>query len=474
MPRFSEFFQLGMTQHQLDFVDVSNEFDTAVYVDPFAIEIRDDLWAAEASEHVRVFFKEVLDALRDGDTARAEELMSHLTEPKETFLGVSQDSPQGRGVGRGQARQLISAIRNSKAYATGLLSDLSEVALYVDGIDRDKISDLTTNIIRQLLIDYTQEQCDLFEIETSRYQSPPMFSAEFKNWVSRPVLLPYLAGSPVMLVPKYIVRQKLSLNSQDFYNKQISDFLAAEAMRANSSLVRTIRGVRKVYKKDVHKAHPKTKSLLAELVLKHPELLNMYKDVAKNQRMAISFGDDDLNITTVCDMLSKEFNDVPPGRDNATRYHRLIIGTLTSLFYPDLIIPQKEWAINDGRKRIDIVYTNAADTGFFAHRRDSAKSNAQIVIVECKNYSDDIANAEFDQLIGRFDDNKGRFGIITCRSVADKLKLHRRCVDAAKSSQGYIIVLTDEDLVAMLVAKATLNDERVGHILHEKFQALLS
>ncbi|MAY30793.1 MAG: hypothetical protein CL627_16600 [Aurantimonas sp.] len=101
MPRFSEYFKLGVSQHELDFVDISNEEDTSVYVDPYAIEIKNDNWSQAASESIRVFFKEVLDSLRDGDLARAEGLMSHLTEPKETFLGVSRGEPKGRGVGRG-------------------------------------------------------------------------------------------------------------------------------------------------------------------------------------------------------------------------------------------------------------------------------------------------------------------------------------------------------------------------------------
>ena len=64
MPRFSEYFKLGLSQPELDFVDISNEFDTPVYVDPYAIEIQDDAWAAHASDYIRVFFKEVLEALR--------------------------------------------------------------------------------------------------------------------------------------------------------------------------------------------------------------------------------------------------------------------------------------------------------------------------------------------------------------------------------------------------------------------------
>lgn len=56
MPKFSEFFRINASQAELDFVDVSTDYDTPVYVDPYAIEIRNDVWAEQASDYIRVFF----------------------------------------------------------------------------------------------------------------------------------------------------------------------------------------------------------------------------------------------------------------------------------------------------------------------------------------------------------------------------------------------------------------------------------
>lgn len=474
MPKFSDFFNLALSQHQLDFVDVSNECDTPVYVDPYAIEIRDDIWAEKASESIRSFFLEVLDALRNGDKMRAQGLMSHLHEPSETFLGVSKGKPSGRGVGFGQTGQLIRAMEQSKAFQTGMLQDLSEMALYVEGIDRDKISDLTTNIIRKHLVEYTEQQCAVFDIQTKPYIGPPYWCQNRANWVSAPVHLPYIEDDAVILVPKYIVRRKLSLDSQEFYNKQITDFLVAENLKANSSLVQVVKGRRKITKGAVRKQHPKSKPMIADMVSQHPELLEMYKDIAKRHGAMVVFNDDEPSIHAICQQLSEMFDRIPSGRADADAYHQLVLGSLTALFYPSLINPHKEWEINDGRKRVDIVYTNAADTGFFAQRRNDQQINANTVIVECKNYKDDLANEEIDQLLGRFDNNRGKFGIMACRSIDDKERLLKRCRDAAVRSTGYIIVLTDEDVVAMLQAKATLNDRRIEEILHQKFRDLIA
>ncbi|GJD29478.1 hypothetical protein PMNALOAF_0711 [Methylobacterium adhaesivum] len=474
MPKFSEYFAIELSEHELDFVDVSNDYDTRVYVDPYAIEIQDDIWSSKASDYVRSFFNEVLNALRAGNNDRAIFLMSHLTEPKETFLGVSSGSPRGRGVGNGQARQLISAIRRSKAFKTGLISDISEMALYVEGIDRDKISDLTTNIIRKLLVNYTEQQCGLFNVPVKRYSGPPMWDNDRKTWISKHINIPHIEDSPVILVPKFIVRRKLSLDSQEFYNKQITDFLVAEHYRANDALVHMLRGEPIVYKTEVRKHHPKSKEMIADTVALHPELLEAYKDLAQKHRAMTYFDDESPSITSTCKKIALELRKIPKGEEHADAYHSLVTGALTTLFFPDLVQPHKEWEIHDGRKRIDIVFTNAADTGFFSRRRNDQLINANTVIIECKNYSKDIANVESDQLLGRFDSNRGKFGFITYRSADNDDLLMKRCKDAASRQQGYIIPLSDDDMIEMLEAKSNLNNEFVSRRLEEKFRSIIA
>lgn len=475
MPKFSDYFRINASQSELDFVDVSNDYDTKVYVDPYAIEIRDDEWSGQCSHLIRTFFIEVLDALRGGDDLRAQNLMSHLHEPAETYLGVSRNEPQGRGVGSKQARQLVNQIKLSKAFKTGLLSDLSEVALFVEGIGRDKISDLTTNIIRQKLIEYTNQVCKIYNIQTQKYNGPPGWSGVRKNWVSSVVDLPYIDQSPVLLVPKFIVRRELSLNSQEFYNKQITDFLMAEHEKAVSSLVQALKSPPKVTKGEIRDKNPKSKNMLAEMAADHPHLLDIYKDLAREDaKIMINVADDDVSIAQACIDLEKALGDIPYGQEGADRYHRISMHILTLCFYPDLIQPHKEWEINDGRKRIDIVYTNSANLGFFSQRRDAKNTAASMVIVECKNYSKDIANPEIDQLLGRFDNNRGFLGFILCRKIDDSKAVLNRCKDLARSGRAFIMVFEDVDLYEMLDAKKLNDEQRLQNILHSRFRSIIS
>jgi hypothetical protein len=475
MPRFSKHFKINAPQSQLDFVDVSTDYDTQVYVDPYAIEMRDDAWSGQCSELIRSFFLEVLDSLRAGDDLRAQGLMSHLHEPAETFLGVSADEPQGRGVGQTQAFQLVSRIKRSKAFQTGVLSDLSEIALFVERIGRDKVSDLTTNVIRSKLIEYTQQQCDLYGIPTHDYNGPPIWNGNRKNWVSMNVELPLIGNTPVMLVPKYIVRRQLSLNSQDFYNKQITDFLVAEHRHAVSSLVQTLKSPARITKTEVREKNPNSKNMLADMASRHPHLLEIYKDIARSEnRILVNIEDDDISVAQACTDLGAALQNISTGPQDADRYHMVAMHIITLCFFPDLTLPHKEWEINDGRKRIDIVYTIAANEGFFAHRRDAKNTRAAMLVVECKNYSKDIANPEIDQLLGRFDNNRGYLGFMLCRGIDNNELMSNRCKDLAKTGKAYILTFEDRELLELLDARMHHDNDRLQNILHTRFRSLIS
>jgi hypothetical protein len=265
------------------------------------------------------------------------------------------------------------------------------------------------------------------------------------------------------------------LNSSEFYSKQITDFLIAENLNANSSLVQTLKsGAKKVYKRDVREKYPKSKEMIAEMVSAHPELLDYYRDMAKHSGILANIREDDATIGRVCAELEAALEATPKGREAADKYHAIAMGIITTCFHPQLIQPRKEWEINSGRKRIDIVYTNAADEGFFAHRRDGNNTQATMVIVECKNYSKDLANPEFDQLLGRFDNNRGRFGILTCREIDRNETALERCRDAAKSGNGYILIFTDADLLKFLKLRKVGKIGEMEEILHDKFSRLIS
>ena len=230
------------------------------------------------------------------------------------------------------------------------------------------------------------------------------------------------------------------------------EFLRQEYENSDSGLVHILKdGTRKVYKKAVKDRHPLIKNDLAAFVRDHPEVLERYKKL-KGAEGALEVDELDrfFDERVFANVLIERLQQIPGGNAAASEYHSVMIGICTFLFYPSLTIPVKEKEIHEGRKRIDIKFTNAARDGFFATVMRSPQMRGISVPIECKNYTREIANPEMDQLQGRFGHTRGFFGILLCRDMDNKERIRAGCRDTALDQRGYMLALDDEDVIAML------------------------
>lgn len=158
--------------------------------------------------------------------------------------------------------------------------------------------------------------------------------------------------------------------------------------------------------------------------------------------------------------------------DMRSKYHNLIIGILELLFYPNLSSPRKEKDIHAGRKRIDIVFDNSSETGFFFNLPNkNILLPCPYVYVECKNYTGEVANPEIDQLSGRFSNRRGRIGILTCRELEDNFI--KRCADTYEDERGLVIPLEDKDLKQALMNYPQHGVEAIEEIISKKFEQIV-
>src|SRR5690606_15398507 len=147
-----------------DFIDIDIERDTPLFIDPYFIGKKKDVWSTDVTLTIRSFFQRIIDLIIDEQEDEARELFNHLHETNDTCLGLSLGRPDGNGVGDGDANAIFDNLLESRAVETGLIQDIEDSILFVDNFGKDKLSDMTTNIIAGHLLSYTQEQCDLHGI----------------------------------------------------------------------------------------------------------------------------------------------------------------------------------------------------------------------------------------------------------------------------------------------------------------------
>ena len=476
MPKLSQHFEIDKSQPELDFVDVDTDIDTHLFIDPYVFSKRPDAWSAKCHDAMLSFFEAVLEAISEGNEPRGRMLLNQHHEPNETCLGLFHGTPSGRGIGNLQAKDLFHRLRESRAAETGLLEELSDCELFIPGIGPDKISDVTTNIIRRHLIEYTQYQCELHGIELrGKVASGNQWNEDTQKWESKFVQLPIIGRRKIIMVPKASVRWSLAFSHQKYYNQFVLEFLQAENLTQDTALVETLRnGRRRVTKKSLKNLYPISKQFLTTFSKNYPEVLESYK----NQLVVPSEPKDDeleehFDEKIFARALVTQLTEINRGNHDASRFHSFMIGALEFIFYPNLIYPEKEYEIHEGRKRIDIVYTNNSDSGFFCRRRQDAKVVAAKVYIECKNYMKEIANPELDQLAGRFSPVRGRLGLLIGRSFDDRNRFIARCRDTAVDDRGFIIAIVDDDIVQMLEMIEKGHRGNVDQYLESRFDELL-
>ena len=478
MERISSYFNLNKGQLELDFVDVYTNADIPLFVDPYFISRNNDEWSKKASDEIRDFFQKIIENINSNPTL-SKNMLNKLSEPNETRLGLSRGKPQGKGVSGKQANDLYEKLSKSEAVKTGFIQDISECELMVEGIGADKISDITINIIRKYLIEYTQEQCVNYGISMYSVPSGFIWNGVSERWENRLVNLPCIDGKKIILIPRWIVVQEPTMNANDYYNKEVLEYLQREHVNANSSLVETLKsGEKRVTKKVLkeQEEYKMRKNFLYKMSNDHPELLDEYrqrknKEIDTREWKIENFEEIEKEIAQ---KLRKQLGTINNGKEDENKFQDFCIGALEFIFFPDFIEPKKEERIHDGRKRIDITYLNRANSGFFANIRTAPNIIANKIIVECKNYSHDVQNPEIDQLSGRFSPARGKFGIMLARQFDNRELFIKRCQDTLKDDRGLVIPIVDEDIIKMLTLIENSEREKIEQYLYSIYSEIIN
>lgn len=479
--KINNIFNLNKTQYELDFIDIDIEKDITLFLDPYFLSNRNDRWSINATRTIQSFFKYLIDLLRAGKIEDARTLFNYLHEPNETRLGLSKGKPQGRSVGTENTESIFNNLIHSKAIETGLIEDIEDSAIFVEDIGKDKISDMTTNIIRKHLIEYTQNQCNLWKIPLTNNAPSNFFWDETnRKWDNIHTQRLIINDEPLLLVPKGIVSYYKAYTDQKYHRHFVLNFLQNENLRLRTILVKQIkrkdgRIIREyVTKKDVVKnGAPPSKKYLREFTAKHPEIFIKFRNEMKNKITSLSNEEfDNIRITDLIEYLLSILKNIKSGTGNANNYHNLIIGILELILYPNLINPIKERELHEGRKRIDITFDNAAETGIFHRLHNIHHIPCPYLFVECKNYDGDPSNPELDQLSGRFSPNKGKVGLLLCRQISNLDLFIKRCQDTYNDDRGLIIPITDNDIILVLQELSKGNNNTLEILLTERIRTI--
>lgn len=473
--RFSEHFGLNVKSQELEFLDIYANQDIQLFLDPYGISSMRSKWSQDCELYITGFFQYLIDSIKGADRRAIKTLLNAMHEVDEVSLGYSTSRPSGRGVGAVQAQEILKAFESSQAAKSGDIKDIADCALMIPGIDRDKISDITANILKKPLIEYTQQMCKKYKIPMMRVPINNVFDYKSLNFTSFYTELPVINNMPKILLPISSVRRQPQLRKDKYYRNFVLEFLRAEHQHAGDPLAEILRNGKVVVRiADLKKKFPMSVDYLYKFSKQYPQILEKYKSelrrtAGKEETPVLQPNRKVLSVEERKSIL----RNIKVGTKEASNFHKLSFDNLIQIFGARLSNPNSEVKINDGRKRIDIVFNNVDSSGFFMKLNQLHHIVCPKILIECKNYGKEIGNPEIDQLQGRFNKRRGMFGLLLCREIENKAKMIQRCKDIMNDEKGFIIVLEDKDINDLLDLRAQKDDKSIDNFFARKLDELI-
>ncbi|WP_124390302.1 hypothetical protein [Rhodococcus wratislaviensis] len=250
MPQITAYYGIP---GQVPFLDVDIAVDNRMFLDPHAIRLhgRSSMFAMSANECTETFFREVTQRVFSGDQQGGLELLQRFVEHWETRLGLAKNNFRGHGgaddVGLWIWRALTTDI--NALLQVGVLQQVEDLPLFIEGIDRDITSDITTRIIFEPLADFTAEMVDRYP----QFRGPGHRLGRFNcrvwdsaamAWKIKSFQLPEADEKPLLLVPSGWARPTLLMSAVRYYETSVLGYAQLERAIVSSTgkLLKTPKG----------------------------------------------------------------------------------------------------------------------------------------------------------------------------------------------------------------------------------------
>ena len=290
---FNEHFciQSNTTEH----LNILMENDLEAFIDPYHIANNLDSVIAKKMYIRSKSFLETLNRtfVIPNDRINGLRFLSHLGEANEFHLGYSYDN-KGKGIGPTKAEIIFDSLRANEFVTAGITisNEAHNVLLLVKGIGQDNMSDTLANVCRDILAEFTYQQCLKYSIPVHK-TSIEYYEHSSKMWMSKEALMPQYKGKCIILVPQFLTSgQRIYTNHYNWFisrNYLSHDILNGKIdITGNSNFINELKdGTKKAIIKNINEFYRKPKDKLIEYVKNYSGSLINFQDYVKSNYPSI-------------------------------------------------------------------------------------------------------------------------------------------------------------------------------------------
>ena len=159
---FTDFFEVvPEVLEDYGALNISLINDLPLFVDPFLLFDSEEIEHQRLHDEIICYVKFLRDISCDPSISKGLlDSWFRFPEVSQNWLGFSKTGNNGSGLGKQFAgalhRNLHQVFKDFGSETISRGSHLEKLCLLADGVGRDHLSDFTTNLIKQYLLDYTQ------------------------------------------------------------------------------------------------------------------------------------------------------------------------------------------------------------------------------------------------------------------------------------------------------------------------------
>ena len=293
---FSEYFKIDSSVvEKYGAVDISFVCDIPLFIDPMLIfNSEKEEYRKLHEEIIRYFhflYKKSCTELTNKDL----KAWFVFNEVPNNWLGYSMSGNRGAALGKKYAEFLYKNIRfavNNNNISKS--NHIEKIMLLYEGSGKDKISDLTVNLIKGYLCSYTEKFAKRYlskDCIKKCIVEKAEFNYETESFVSKEFILPYIVNEKgkreyVLLTPKDILREdEPAINRKDFLDsyEDVRSMIDNDTLRAyvNNYIAKAISEYEEKQKRNKKKVSDRSikkieKNAFKELTREYPELYDYY------------------------------------------------------------------------------------------------------------------------------------------------------------------------------------------------------
>ncbi len=426
-PRLTDFHGVLKPQAELAFAIPHLREDIPLYVDPFL------LWASPSMQdqaaHTALInaFNHLGYTYTKGNPEDAIDTLIRASECDEVGLGSSAKR-KGKRIGREKAIEVLELFKRIPQYQTNGFRHFEEIQFFVDGISKDRISDITCNFLKSFLIDFSIDECNRLGIPVQTSLVPDLYNYRkniFEN--AERIELPFNpeSGKPLILVPKRWLRFSPWISYDDYFKAYCPlDDISHEPEKIGRVEVlaynRDNYGVVDTYIKE-----------------KERTFADCHNDPLFSQ----------IPIVSAARKL-KLIKGLPTGKtDNADReYEDAVCELLPSLLYPQLDFAAAQSRTESGSQIRDLIFYNNRSHPFLEELVQTY--DACQIVFEMKNVAE-VSRDHINQLNRYMTDSLGKFGVLVTRNRLTKARF-QNTIDLWAGQRRCIVTILDEDVSQMV------------------------